>query len=516
MIKAVIAEDKPPILWSIKQKIENYSKADIKVVGEAHNGREALSLIKELKPDVVFTDIRMPVMDGLELISELKHTHPDIHFIIISGYDEFEYARRAMRLGVTEYVLKPVTQDVIDEILDKTVIAINEKAAIAEKNQIRGILNSASAVKQTDYAFQYRYFSVALICAGSYSSQMTDYTNPFAFFGSRVDFSGLIKNQLPANTYFWCFEGKNLNEMILVLGFTECPAPGMNRMMASISDALLAEGFPVTLAVGRIINHINEIGMEAQNARVLLRKHLIFGKPAVIYPDTPATAEKEPALDSSTESKLLSFIQNNQKNLFLNEIKRIVDYFSQYGFTQHNIEITLKYIAYICSKVVIDRNDFTHSLELDIEEVLSITNDYSSLLQGLHSIFSQFFSSTNDAKQKREPLKQIIDEVVKYITVNFSKQITINDIAVMVKVDPCHLSKTFKGVIGVSPMEYLTKLRIEKSKELMNSNQDIMLKDIADIVGYTNQYYFSRIFKVVTGLTPSEYKEASKNISHFI
>jgi two-component system, response regulator YesN len=84
-------------------------------------------------------------------------------------------------------------------------------------------------------------------------------------------------------------------------------------------------------------------------------------------------------------------------------------------------------------------------------------------------------------------------------------------VADMVNVDPCHLSKTFKSIKGVSPMEYLTNLRIDKAKALLSDDSSIMLKDIAEIVGYSNQYYFSRIFKIITGLSPSEYRSSKLN-----
>jgi two-component system, response regulator YesN len=509
MIKVVIVEDKPPILWSIKQKIENYSK-EMSVVGEAYNGQEALSLINELKPDIVFTDIRMPVVDGLELISEVKKTFSDIHFIIISGFDEFEYARQAMRLGVSEYILKPVTQETINDILNKVVIDIKSKVSDYERKLIKGVLDSGNKINFVDCHFDCQYFITALMCAGSYSNQIIDYTNPFNFFGSKINIDELVSGLLPENTFLWCFDGKSLNEMILILGLSENSYMQVKQYITSISSALLALNIPVTIAVSQIINNINDIGIEAKNTRVLLRKTLTFGKPSIIFSDTPILniSEKSHAIDSFIEKRLLSFIQNKQKNLFFNEIKKIMDYFSQNDYTQYNIENSLRYIAHICNKSPFAKADYSNSPELEIEEVLSISNDYSALLQGLISIFSHFFPDTNDLKQKREPLKEIINNVEKYIHANFSKQITINDIADMVKVDPCHLSKTFKSMKGVSPMESLTKLRIEKSKELILSSSSLMLKDIAEIVGYSNQYYFSRIFKLVTGLTPSEYKNS--------
>ena len=509
MIKVVIVEDKPPILWSIKQKVQNYS-AELKVVGEAYNGQEALRLIEGLKPDIVFTDIRMPVMDGLELISQVKKLQTDTHFVIISGYDEFEYARQAMKLGVSDYILKPITQEAIDDVLSKIVGDIQARVSQDEKRLLQDLLNCGKNIDFEKQAFSYRYFITAIICAGSYSNQAIDYTNPFNFIGSKVNYDETVSKHLPLNVFYWSFAGKNLNEMVLLFGVSDDVGFDLSRVIESIGSDLSALNTPITIAVSKRISNVNNIGIETQNTRALLRKNLIFGRSGIIYSDSARSgaAENLLFLDSSLEKKLFSLVQGNQRELFFNEIRKIISNFEQSSSTQYNIENSLKYITHICNRAAIDRSDFSNSLELEVEEVLSISKDYKALLQGLSSIFGQFFTVSSDLRQKREPLKEIIDTVENYIKANFAKQITINDIADMVKVDPCHLSKTFKSVKGISPMEYLTNLRIEKSKELILNDPGLMLRDIAEIVGYTNQYYFSRIFKTVTGLSPSEFKSS--------
>lgn len=511
MIKILIVEDKPPILWSIKQKIENYS-TEIEVVGEAHNGMEALSLIEQLKPDIVFTDIRMPVMDGLKLIAEVKKTHMDIHFVIISGYDEFEYARQAIKLGVSDYILKPVTQETINEILDKITVYIKARASQHKKKILQEILNLGSSKVMSNKDFSCQYFFTVLFCAGSFSNHVIDYTNPNNFLWSKINCSELVSGHLPRNVFSWCFDGKSLNEMILLLGITQEFKFDVSNVIEPVNSKLLSSNIPVTIAVSKRIGSINDIGIETQNTRMFLRKNLILGKPGIIFTDTSnsGTNEKNTILDAALEKKLTTFIQSNQKTLFLNEIRKIADYWERNNYKQYNIENSLKYIAYLCNKIALEEPDFSSDFKLEIEEILCIAKDYPALLQGMNSFFSQFFPESADSRQKREPMKEIVEKVKNYIKSNYAKQITINDIADMVNVDPCYLSKTFKNLKGISPMEYLTNLRIEKSKDLIMNDSGLMLKDIADIVGYANQYYFSRIFKIVTGLSPSEFKNSKQ------
>lgn len=513
MIKVVIVEDMPPILWSLKNKIEDYSP-EVQVVGEALNGQDAILLANELEPDIVFTDVRMPVMDGLELISILRQTHPHTCFIIISGYNEFEYARQAMKLGVEDYILKPVTQQAINDVLFKAIQTIKANTAAQEKILLNDMLNRGTNKNIAGNKFnKYEHFVIALHCAGSFSMNAADYTNPFNFFWSEIDYSGIISRFIPPKVFFWCFEGKSFNEMILMLGIpNDCPLDH-GQLIRQCSEELAVYDTPINIAVSDVIDNINNIGIEFQNIRLLLRKNLVFGKSNIIFSTQLKVNVNEKNnlnFDSSFEKRLASFVQNRQKVLFMNDLKKILVSFEKNNLTQYSIEEFLKYIVHICLNAVVENLDSLYSLDFGVEEIICISKDYSSLLNGLTSMYENFFSNLEGSANKHEPMTEIVGKVESYMISNYTKQITINNIADMVNVNPCHLSKTFKLIKGISPMDYLTHLRIDKSKELI-TNSNLMLKDIAEIVGYTNQYYFSRIFKTVTGQSPSEYKSSADN-----
>jgi len=118
MIKVVVVDDEPYLLRSIKQSIEE-TNGSFAVVGEALDGESALEVIRRTRPDVIFTDIRMPVLDGLELIEELRRAKEEVLPVILSGYQDFEYAKRALQIGVEDYLLKPINAKALGKLLDE-------------------------------------------------------------------------------------------------------------------------------------------------------------------------------------------------------------------------------------------------------------------------------------------------------------------------------------------------------------------------------------------------------------
>lgn len=126
MYKIIIAEDEPLALRSLKNMIDRHYP-DMQVVGEARSGEEALVLIEEKSPDMVFSDIRMPVMDGIELLRQIRARNLDIELVIISGYQDFQFAQSAIRYGVVEYLLKPISLNKINTLMNKLRDTLNEK-----------------------------------------------------------------------------------------------------------------------------------------------------------------------------------------------------------------------------------------------------------------------------------------------------------------------------------------------------------------------------------------------------
>jgi two-component system response regulator YesN len=506
-VKVVIAEDKPLILRNIREKILR-SAPDIEVVGEATDGQSALALIEALRPDIVFTDIRMPVIDGLQLIARVRETNPGLHFVIISGYDEFEYARQAMKLNVSDYLLKPVRQEEIDEIVQKLRTELSQKRAESDKALIQSILNSSGStpVRTKDAPACEAFFSV-LLNAGPYSNLVINYASPFNSYWSAHDPESLLSSRIGAGNRYWIFDGKSFNELVVILGISDPSTFSLTDFISSLQLCFASSDIAVSIAASRQLGSISDIGIETQLVRAFLRKHLIYGKPEVFFNGAPGAVYGggNPVMDSSLEKRLMTYVQNNQKQLFLKEIGKLLKHWEENRFAQSQIENSLKYILKLCQKASLQQFQFLSDPELETEEVLSSSKDYAALQQGLSFIFEQFFAPSARAAGS-DFGKDVINKVVACLNASYSGPVTINDIAKMVGMHPAYLSRAFKNVQGVSPMEYLTNLRIEKAKELILSEGNLSVREISEIVGYSDQFYFSRMFKTITGKSPSDFK----------
>ena len=512
MIKAIIAEDKPPILRNIKSKLEVIDP-ELKIVGVAGDGEEALMLTKELKPNIVFTDIRMPVMDGLQLITEAKKLDDSIIFVIISGYDEFEYARKAMKLGVSEYLLKPVAKEILADTVSRIISDLKLKKHNYEKECIADIISFSKTNKQiSDYYFEYNYFYIACINIGPYSDFAISYSNPFNSFWSSIDLDFIVKGCLQNNGRYWIVDGRNLTEQVIV--FAQSGQTEINYKHAAelVFDSLASLNIQVNMIVGKKMRTVMDIGFEVQFLRALMRKNIIFGKSNMFFSEqlSISNSDKNNILGALLENKLAAFILRNQKKLFFNELQTLFASWEVNKYTQYTIEKLLKQIDWLCRKSLVNQQIPSNDSELEIDEMLSTSENYYILFSNSEFIFSQYFFDNN--LDEKSSLKDNINRIENFIRTHYSEQISVNYIADMFNLDVSYLSRTFKSLKGVSPMELIVSLRMERAKELLLSDPNLTIKDVAEVVGYSDQFYFSRIFKIITGVSPSIYKKSVHDI----
>ncbi len=509
MIKVVVAEDKHPILWNIVKKIENYSP-DLQVVGQVTDGITALETILRLKPAIVFTDIKMPGMDGLTLISELKKHAPDTIIIIISGHDEFEYARQAMKLGVHEYLLKPISQDAMNEVLVKAIELVNTSQQSKEMNTLMHVIKGSGSQSFTIQCEELSYdsYAVMLICAGPISKFLIDISNPLNDFWLKTDLASLLSFHLPQLESFWVFEGEAINEIIVILSCSIEKEINFQAISNLILEHFQTTAIPFNFAISNRVSKIADLKLEYQVTRTMLRKYAKFGLSSVLHVkdmslNAPGELYPNQPFD---EQKLLSLVKNNKRELFQLEIQTLLRQWEALEFTQSTIEFNLTQIILACSKGITDHSISNSDLKLELDEIISISKDYHTLIRNVSFLFEHFFSNSDNLPQNTNYMRDIIDRVEKYFLDHLSDDIFMNEIADMVNLNVTYLSREFKKHKGITPIDYLTQLRINKAKELLSDPLNLKFKDIAVIVGYQNQYYFSKVFKLITGMTPTEFK----------
>ncbi|MDC7235116.1 MAG: response regulator, partial [Spirochaetales bacterium] len=222
MIRVVVIDDEPFLLRNIKQSIEQ-ADPDYRIVGEAYDGEEALHIIKTAKPDVIFTDIRMPVMDGLELITELKKNETEAEIIILSGYKEFDYAKKAMKLGVSDYLLKPINPVSLENLLSEIKMKLKAGKKSQQTLWLRNQVKYAAARRGHENDFlslfgEYKYFHLFLLCIGPYHT-VTGYSVGNPRFSDPDEIIGTTVSELiREDEDFWIADGAMSNERVLLFG----------------------------------------------------------------------------------------------------------------------------------------------------------------------------------------------------------------------------------------------------------------------------------------------------------
>ena len=218
--KIVIIEDEPPILRDIKRKVEA-SGDYFEVAGTAYDGVEALSLIKRIEPDLVITDIHIPLVDGLTLAEQVLNLYPDIIIVFISGYQEFEYARKAMKLHVEDYLIKPITYEAMGKLLYKIKTHIDETVEKNKREYLLTVLTMEEARPLSTLVIDTNEYFVLSFCFGPYSTGLVNLIYADNVFQNDDEIERFFNQRLTPNEKCWLFAGNFTNEKIAIISVNQ-------------------------------------------------------------------------------------------------------------------------------------------------------------------------------------------------------------------------------------------------------------------------------------------------------
>jgi two-component system response regulator YesN len=510
MIRVMVVEDEAPILRSIKHAIES-TNPQFEVVATAYNGEEAILQLQKIAVDIIFTDIGMPIIDGITLITHIKQHYPLIMPIIISGYQEFEYARKAINLGVINYLLKPLSMYELKQLLDAIVLQVEiQNNQIMDKyvyallhNEPLERLAAAATLEQGSYFLM-------LLCAGSFPNFSMDDYSPIADVWNKINLACMFGEMVESKQKFWVVDGKTESEkMILCSNQVNMILVDMQilaeRLLERVGTAL---GVPLTLVISPEIETVEEIGIKAQMMRAALSKKISIGVSQII-----SLSQKSDLvhgmlkLDAYMERKITLAIEQNHFEMFKQELYELIQQWKNTPMPQFIVEKILKEITHICHKQFQHPSSyFAQFFELDLNLAVVYATDYDELLKYLLRVFELAFTIERENGQMSESSMLFMVRIEEYLIANLAEPVNHQTLSDKFGLVPSYLSKLFSKYKGMSPSKYLVILRVQRAKELMASQPSLLMKDIAGLVGYADALYFSKIFKKETGVWPSEYK----------
>jgi two-component system, response regulator YesN len=507
--KVVVVEDELLILDDIIEKIEKTDSA-FKVVGSAYNGKSGLSLIKSEQPDILFTDIRMPMMDGLELIRQVKDEFPEMHIVILSGYDEFDYAKQAIRLGVKDYLIKPLLMEDLTETLMSIKSVLDSRFLKTEREIVYSEISGMPSGSTLPSTLKNSFFCLFLITVGHLCNPIASFSqlNFFKNCWSGLDWSSILSVILTSDEKWWVVDEKQPNQKFLIFATPNSIHDDFSKIAQHLSDRLkdTFAPLPVNICMGANTIPYSQIWSSAQKARLFIDQNLVLGK-SLIYLSGLSNSNESPRpnMENIILNRISFLLQSNNSSSLRKELFSLLDNWNQKSYPQRRIEKNLHHLIRLFQHQVpsISDAEVCH-LEYLLSDLLSTSVDLRSIYPDIWSVFGSFIQS--DVKEN-EDTKEIIDHIEEYIRTNYADNINLEEIARKFSIDFSYLSKAFKKYKSVTPLKFLITLRILEAKRLMGTQPELDIKEIGEIIGYTDQHYFSRIFKNVTGKAPSEYKK---------
>ena len=535
LYRIILVDDEEEVRKGIINKI-NWELAGFALVGDAENGEEALEKIEQLDPDVVITDIRMPYMDGLTLTERIRQKYPSIKVLIFSGFDDFEYAQQAIKLNVTEYILKPVNVEELTGILNRVKVNLDEE--IEQRRNVRllreSYLKSLPILRELylselvrgnggdkQIEVRLREFEVDILGADKWVAAVIDMEDPETVPGGRLslhrekELIPISVKQLAEDylrTYCRCtiFSTGTGIVVIAALDRPNTLTSFIDLMGDVCKESRRILEVTITAGIGRSCTRLEEIGKSYQTAADALGYKAIVGAGHTIYiNDVEPVSRGKLQFESRDEAGLVAAIKFGPKEK-IEEAARAIAY--KMGDARVH---TRQYQAYLLS-VVNCLTRLMQQQDLDLAAGLSEGWDYSYLLEHLQRP-EDFYTWIVEAALRMHAVmnqardntaKQMIAEAQTYIQENYGNpDLSVEMICRHLHLSPAYFSTVFKKETGQAYIAYLTEVRLAKAVELLRETDDKTYV-IAAKVGYQEQNYFSYVFKKRYGVSPTKFRGA--------
>ena len=521
MWKVIIADDERLICRLIETLID-WETLDMKIVGKAENGLEALQMVKQLRPHLLITDIRMPGCDGLDLIRQVRELSPDIEIVIISGYAHFEYAKTAIAYGVGSYILKPVNQTELNKTLQKIALRLEERGRREPAEEDR------ERVRPSPQRLREDLIRDLLDGKGEFTGEELARSYQFHVQGRQLQ-TFFLKLDLdgdelggPARTIIrrkaeemfqtavlpCCTEGALYLRNCAGYGLLSYPPGERDRVRRGLRELLkqleanksLFGPVEFTIGLGRPIQEAQELAGSMDTARLAAAERLIEGRGRMLEDVPPDSGLPRQAI--------------------LTRYTKLVD---------HGIEILDEETLRLAREGL--RAGILAVSRIRGREILELVLDAGKIfvlragggdgeiqafqqrcgrrgrmellfreLEGLH------IQTLRELKQRQEnEATRPIRMAKQYIQENYGRNITLEDVCGAVGFSSAYFSALFKKETGEGFSKYLTQVRMDRAKELLLETS-LSVAQVCEAVGYSDRKHFTQTFHKMTGVNPAEFR----------
>lgn len=536
LYRIMLVDDEEEVRKAMIRKMD-WEQLGFTVAGDAENGEDALEKLELLEPDVVMTDIRMPYMDGLTLVARIREKYPFIKVLIFSGYDDFEYAKQAIKYRVTEYILKPVNGEELAEILKRVRISLDEEikqrrnismlqesyenslpmlrevflndlvsrgadlSGVAPKLKEYGVdildarkwLAAVIHVEQVEQAEEQELYRHQELIPISVRKLVEDHLKTYGRF--------IVFNSAEGITLIAAVDGNNSETGLITLLEDTCKE---SRRILGVS---------ITVGVGYSCDTLQEIRRSYQTAVDALGYRAIVGCGRTIYiNDMEPVNRGKLQFGAGEEAELTAVIKFGTKDQIGETVRELAVRMDDAKVHDNQYQVYMLTIVN-CLIRLMQQYDLKMSGMFDSEDhyadIIKRICRREGFAEEVIPIACRMNEALNQARDNTT--RKVIVEAKEYIQENYADpELSVDVLCRHLHMSPAYFSTVFKKETGQTYVNYLTEVRLQKAEELLEQTDD-KTYEIAQKVGYQEQNYFSYVFKKKYGISPTKYRGTRGN-----
>ncbi|SFR65677.1 response regulator [Anaeromicropila populeti] len=505
MYKVMIVEDEEFIMQGICL-IVDWEKLGLEVVHKAQDGTEAIDLWEQEKVDIIITDICMPQMGGLELLKKIREQSEQVRFIILSGYDQFEYARQAITLDVEDYILKPIDEEKLMQVLEDTVSKI--QSLNKKKNYSIDELRKAGCLLKEPWdpekaAIHMKELELAL------------YQPCFAFATMKYKISTLKEDEL-ASIYNYLvteYKGDNMkvlftekDELLLLISWEEVGKKNPLAYFKKLQNQL-EEKFdkPAFITVGPVLSQMQDLAKAYRHTRKLQRYLIIEGYGSCI--DESYVCNRMHEDIDFDEDKLYNLIIHKDKEgaaAYLEDL--IVNNITMEKYSIEVIDTTLVRVMILLQKIKDEFGIESASHQFYVTELLEeiYHADDISIIKG--AIIVEMVELIELLQIENSQYSPVVKQIMAKVKNDYREDMSLKTLAGKYRMNPSYLGQIFLREVGCTFSQYLNNTRIKVARELILKT-NMRMHDISNEIGYVDISYFYRMFRKYYGISPASLRE---------
>ncbi len=514
MYRVLIVDDDHLVREGLKNSVP-WSYIGFESLFFASNGKEAMALYEKYGHDLVLTDIKMPIMDGIELSKKIRQISNDTKIIIISGYSEFEYAQKAISYNAFSYLLKPIEMGAIENMLKEIKQSLDLETKQKNENLIENI---------SEYII---FLLNSLLDSSNESSQIVRKLRKAGFVkddthyrilsldyslgeNGDIDLSSINNTIKRISKKFGCYYlVRNLQHLILFADDKTISSNRITEFYKSISQEL--DSVILTGGTGTQFENINELKKYVTESDKIVKNKYYDGKGKLYFKEDlkESTPIGEEIFDIAC---ILSSIKDHDRTNTIIELNKLFVYYKHRREPEKNkICIEFMQLYNEISEELIKEYPFINSLSSEsvFEKIYKCDsfNEVRSLFTG----YIEEFHDTIDELREFNNQQKVVENIKKYIDKNFANDLSLEELSKRFYISSSYISKLFKKECGQNIKDYIKNVRMEQAKDmLINSNRRV--KDIAEELGYIGYRHFCTVFKNYYNVSPLQYRIVNNNV----